>query len=112
MGGGPTRRGFMTAAGAGVVGSTLTGSSNTLGWTGGAARELLVYVGTYTRNTKSEGVYLYRLDLSDGSLRHAGTTAGVVNPSYLTVDRGRRRLFAVNEVEEFVGARSGAVSSF
>ncbi|HWS89938.1 MAG TPA: lactonase family protein [Pyrinomonadaceae bacterium] len=77
----------------------------------GAARELLVYVGTYTAG-KSAGIYLYRLDLGDGSLRHAGTTEGVVNPSYLTIDRARRRLFAVNEVDDFEGAKSGAVSAF
>ena len=75
------------------------------------ARELLVYVGTYTAG-KSKGIYLYRLDLADGSLRHAGTTEGVVNPSYLTIDRARRRLFAVNEVDEFEGSKGGGVSAF
>jgi 6-phosphogluconolactonase len=100
-----TRRGFLAAAGAGVVGATLTRRA------AGAARELLVYVGTYTKG-KSVGIYLYRLDLGDGSLKHAGTTEGVVNPSYLTIDRARRRLFAVNEVDEFEGAASGAVSAF
>jgi 6-phosphogluconolactonase len=100
-----TRRGFLRAAGAGVLGATLAGRA------AGAVRELLVYVGTYTSG-KSVGIYLYRLGLGDGSLKHAGTTEGVVNPSYLTIDRARRRLFAVNEVEQFEGSPSGAVSAF
>jgi len=100
-----TRRGFLTAAGAGVLG---------LGWAGrarGAVRELLVYVGTFTSG-KSVGIYLCRLDLGDGSLEHIGTTEGVVNPSYLTIDRARRRLYAVNAVNEFEGAPGGSVSAF
>lgn len=101
------RRGFLAAAGAGALGATLAGRAAGAS----AARELLVYVGTYTSG-KSVGIYLYRLDLSDGSLRHAGTAEGVVNPSYLTIDRARRRLYAVNEVEEFEGSASGAVSAF
>ena len=104
-----TRRVFLTTAGAGALGAALPGRAH--GRAQAASRELLVYVGTYTSG-KSEGIYLYRLDLGDGSLKHAGTTAGVVNPSYLTVDRERRRLFAVNELEEFEGAPGGAVSAF
>jgi 6-phosphogluconolactonase len=104
-----TRRGFLMAAGTGVLGATLAGRAE--GRVQRASRELLVYVGTYTSG-KSVGIYLYRLDLGDGSLKHAGTTAGVSNPSYLTIDRARRRLYAVNEVEEFEGSPGGAVSAF
>ncbi|HYG78739.1 MAG TPA: beta-propeller fold lactonase family protein, partial [Pyrinomonadaceae bacterium] len=108
---GSTRRGFVKAAGLGVLGATLAGSVEADARPARRPRELALYVGTYTSGG-SEGIYLYRLDLADGSLEHAGTTAGVVNPSYLTPDRGRRFLYAVNEVEEFGGAASGAVSAF
>ena len=103
-----TRRGFLTAAGACALGAAAGGRGD---GRAAASRELLVYVGTYTSG-KSVGIYLYRLDLGDGSLKHAGTTAGVSNPSYITVDRARRRLYAVNEVEEFEGSPGGAVSAF
>src|SRR5687767_9864066 len=73
--------------------------------------ELLVYVGTYTSG-KSEGIYLYRLDLSSGGLTHVATTKGVKDPSYLALAPNRRYLYAVNEVEEFAGKKSGAVSAF
>ena len=74
-------------------------------------RELLVYVGTYTSG-KSEGIYLYRLDLTSGKLRHAATTKGVKDPSFIALSPGRRNLYAVNEVEDFGGKKSGALSSF
>lgn len=108
-----TRRDFMKAAGVATLGVALTSSearalpSNTAR----PARELLVYVGTYTSG-KSEGIYLYSFSLADGSLRRVGVTGGVNNPSYLTLDRARRFLYAVEETEEFEGAKSGAVSAF
>ena len=106
-----TRRGFVKAAGLGVIGATMAGSGEADMRPARPTRELALYVGTYTSGA-SEGIYLYRFNLADGSLKHAGTTSGVVNPSYLTLDHSRRFLYAVNEVEEFGGAASGAVSAF
>lgn len=112
-----TRRGFVKSAGLGVIGTALTGRARADMPRKTAPRELPLYIGTYTSGASgasggSKGIYLYRLDLSDGSLRHDGTTEGVVNPSYLALDGSRRFLYAVNEVEEFGGAASGAVSAF
>ncbi len=104
-----TRRGFLRAAGAGALGASLAGGA--VMETSARVRELLVYVGTYTSGG-GEGIYLYRLDLADGSLRHVSTAAGVPEPSYLTLAPGGRYLYSVNEVEEFEGARGGAVSAF
>src|SRR5688572_13473369 len=103
------RREFMKIAGLGVLGLALPAPSHVLG----AERngELLVYVGTYTSG-KSEGIYLYRLNLSSGELKHVATTKGVKDPSYLALAPSRRYLYAVNEVEEFAGKESGAVSAF
>jgi 6-phosphogluconolactonase len=75
-------------------------------------RELIVYVGTYTNNGRSEGIYVCRLDLSSGELKQTNVARGVVNPSFLTLDRQRRFLYAVNEVNAFDGKASGAVSAF
>ncbi len=73
--------------------------------------ELLVYVGTYTAG-KSEGIYLYRLNQSSGELKHLAITKGVKDPSYLALAPSRSYLYAVNEVEEFAGKKSGALSAF
>jgi 6-phosphogluconolactonase len=106
-----TRRGFLWAAGASTLGAALAGEAGALMRPSTRTRELLVYVGTYTSGG-GEGIYLYRLDLADGSLKHEGTTAGVVEPSYLTLEPRRRFLYAVNELETYEGAPGGAVSAF
>ena len=104
------RREFIKIAGLGALGLTLSELSFTR-VLGVRAGELLVYVGTYTTG-KSEGIYLYRLNLASGELKYVATTKGVVNPSFLTLTPNRRYLYAVNEVEEFAGRKSGAVSAF
>ena len=78
------------------------------------AEEQAVYVGTYTSGTsgKSEGIYICRLNMATGELKHFKTVKGVVDPSYLAIDRKRRFLFSVNEVSKFEGQPSGAISSF
>ena len=67
----------------------------------------LLYVGTYTLGTsgKSEGVYVYRMDQLTGELKRVGSVRSE-NPSFLTIDPGRRFLYAVNEKPE------GLVSAF
>lgn len=72
---------------------------------------MLVYIGTYTRGG-SEGIYVYRLDESTGALQPTGQTAKTENPSYLAVHPSGRFLYAVNEVSQFQGQPSGAVSAF
>ena len=105
-----TRRAFLKRASSATLAVALsnTARANSAGrrW-----QELLLYVGTYT-NGKSEGIYLYRMNLSSGELKAVSTTKGVVNPSFLTLDPSRRYLYAVNEVEEFAGKSGGAVSAF
>ena len=105
----PGRRKFLTLAGLGALGLLLPDSS--FAWRASRPGELLVYVGTYTSG-KSEGIYLHRLNLSSGELKHVATTKGVKDPSYLTLAPNRRFLYAVNELEEFSGKKSGALSAF
>jgi 6-phosphogluconolactonase len=77
----------------------------------------LAYVGTYT-GPKSQGIYLFKLqppgaDLSQNiTLEPLGLAAASSNPSFLELDLKRRLLFAVNEVSQFGGSASGAVSAF
>src|SRR5436305_15162064 len=106
----PQRREILKFAGLAALGVTLPKIAFARPWSA-ESRELLIYVGTYTTG-KSEGIYLYRLKLATGELEHVATTTGVVNPSFLTLATNRRYLYAVNEVDEFVGRKSGAVSAF
>jgi 6-phosphogluconolactonase len=68
----------------------------------------LVYVGTYTRSGRSEGIYVFRHDPRDGSLSRLFTTE-VADPSFLAFDPGQRFLFAVSEG---MGREGGAAESF
>ncbi len=82
-----------------------------------AANKTRVYVGTYTQTLahvagKAVGIYIYELDHSSGALRQIGLAPDVVNPSFLTVDRGGRHLYAVSELKDATGRSGGEVSAF
>ena len=77
----------------------------------------IVYIGTYTRTEphvqgKAKGIYVYSLDRASGALGYLSTASGVTNPSFLTVDRERRLLYAVQEVDQYEGQPGGAISAF
>lgn len=71
----------------------------------------LVYVGTYTGPT-SKGIYTFRFDPRTGRATSPQVAAETVNPSFLAVHPNGRFLFAVNEVSDYQGQKSGAVSAF
>ena len=70
-----------------------------------------VYLGTYT-GPKSKGIYSYRFSESPGRAAPVGLAAETTNPSFLAISPNQRFLFAVNEVADYEGGKSGAVSSF
>ena len=72
---------------------------------------LRVYIGTYTRSG-SQGIYLSYLDLANGSLAPAELAAKVANPSFLAIHPSRPLLYAVGEMGNFQGKKTGAVSAF
>lgn len=86
------------------------------------SQELRVYVGTYTHpikfgtgqilDSKGQGIYLLELDLQTGNLELKQILKNIVNPSYLAVNQDNTYLYAVNELKEFRGMASGAVSAF
>jgi 6-phosphogluconolactonase len=81
------------------------------------ANETLVYVGTYT-GAKSKGIYVFRLETRNPDVSQnvllvpLGLAVETPSPAFLAVDPQRRLVFAVNEVNEFEGQPSGAVSAF
>jgi 6-phosphogluconolactonase len=79
----------------------------------GIARELLVYIGTYTK-TSSKGIYVARFDPLTGKLGEAILAAETVNPSFLTLSPDRRHLYAVGEGggATYNGQPSGTISAY
>jgi 6-phosphogluconolactonase len=79
----------------------------------GSARELLVYIGTYTK-TASKGIYVGRFDTETGRLGELSLAAEAANPSFIAVSPDRRFLYAVSEGDgaEFNGKPSGSVNAY
>jgi 6-phosphogluconolactonase len=77
----------------------------------GSAGILRVYIGTYT-GAKSKGIYVSRFDAASGKLGAPQLAAEVASPSFLAIHPNRRLLYAANEIGDFNGKKSGAVSAF
>ncbi len=70
--------------------------------------QALVYVAA---GGTSEGIYVYRMDPSSGSLTYASKATGLNSPSFLAIDPRERYLYAVHEAGESADGPSGAVSA-
>ncbi|MGD1021211.1 MAG: lactonase family protein [Candidatus Sulfotelmatobacter sp.] len=78
-----------------------------------AKDKYFVYVGTYTQEgSTSKGIYGYRFDPDGAKLTPVGLAAQTINPSFLAVHPNHKFLYAVNEVGNYEGKKSGAVSVF
>jgi 6-phosphogluconolactonase len=65
------------------------------------------YVGSRTtreRNARGEGISVYAMDPSNGALERIQLVGGLVNPSYLTLDRSGRHLYCVHGDESEASA--------
>ncbi len=79
--------------------------------TNASSDQFFLYIGAYT-DSDEEGIYVYRFDATNGEFKFLSTAKGVKNPSYLAINPKNNLLIAVNELGEFNGEKSGAVSSF
>jgi 6-phosphogluconolactonase len=76
-----------------------------------AAKDFLVYFGTYTRQD-SKGIYAYRFQPATGRLTAVGLVGETENPSFLTIHPNQKYLYAVNELSNYQGESSGSVTAF
>jgi 6-phosphogluconolactonase len=78
------------------------------------ASQPTLFAGTYTneKGSTSHGIYAFLWDADAGSLAPLGLVAVTINPSFLTVSPSRRHLYAVNEVDQYQGEKSGSVTAF
>ena len=71
-----------------------------------------LFIGTYTNNSPSEGIYFCDFNTDTGIIEEPILGATLTNPSYLTFDVKHKVLFAVSETSDFCGHNGGSVSSF
>ena len=76
-----------------------------------AESEIVMYVGTYTKET-SAGIYAFRFDPSSGRSEPLGLAAEMREPSFLALHPNGDYLYAVSETDDFDSAGSGSVVSF
>jgi 6-phosphogluconolactonase len=70
-----------------------------------------VYVGTYTQKD-SKGIYRFDFDPASGKLTGRALAGEADNPSFLALSPDHRFLYAVSEISDFEGKKTGAVASF
>ncbi len=99
-----SRRDFLAASAIGLIGLARGSES--------PPDDDLLYIGTYTEGTRSEGIYLVRMDRRSGQLQRVGSVDAGPNPSFLAIHGNGRVLYAVNELEQYDGRPTGAVSAF
>jgi 6-phosphogluconolactonase len=72
----------------------------------------LAYIGTYTTKQESKGIYAYNFNPATGEFTPIGLVAETKDPSFVAVHPDGKHLYAVNEVGDYNGEKSGAISSF
>ena len=73
-------------------------------------RKFRVYIGTYT-GPGSRGIYQTTLDVTTGQLLPPQLAAEIVSPSFVAIHPSQKYLYAVSEIADFDGKKSGAVSA-
>ena len=68
------------------------------------------YVGTYTPN--GGGIYLFRVDRATAALLQMQVVDDIKNPSWLALNPGQTRLYAISEIDNYQGAHEGAVVTY
>jgi 6-phosphogluconolactonase len=115
------RRDFMRTAAAAPIAAQEWWSK-----AGQESKRRLLFVGTQTGSnattemggvskpawSDSKGIYAYHWDPENGELKAAGLAAESDNPTFLALDPNAKYLYAANEITEFEGQKSGAVSAF
>ena len=75
-------------------------------------RGAILFVGTYTEDKRTEGVFGLRFNSRTGELTQAGAFDVGPNPSFLSIHPSGHTLYAVNEVEQMSGRATGGLRAF
>ncbi len=73
-----------------------------------SSKKYYLFIGTYT-NTTSKGIYIYDFNSATGEAKPIWNTDSITNPSYLTISKDQKYVYAVNETD---GANPGRVTAY
>jgi 6-phosphogluconolactonase len=73
---------------------------------------LTLYLGTYTDDGRSKGIYRATMSRTTGALTLAGVAAEATNPSFVVSAGDGAAVYAVNEVGDVDGKPAGGASAF
>ncbi|WP_281240198.1 lactonase family protein [Flavobacterium praedii] len=59
--------------------------------------KLNLVVGTYTKTCESRGIYVYEFDSNNANIRLKKSSDSIINPSYLSLSKGSKFIYAVKE---------------
>lgn len=71
-------------------------------------KKYYLFIGTYT-NTTSKGIYIYDFNSATGEAKPIWNTDSITNPSYLTISKNQKFVYAVNETH---GDNPGRVTAY
>jgi len=77
-----------------------------------ARTTMRVYIGTYTSDDGSQGIYRFEYDPASGAMTPAGLMAETKNPTFLAFHPSGRYLYAVSEIGQLKGQKTGGVSAY
>ena len=107
-----SRRSFVKAATLSTVGASFA----TRSWWAEAKNTVsqdsqLLFVGTQT-GASSKGIYAFHWDPASGELKELGLAGESNNPTFIALSPDGEHLYAANEIANYDGTKSGAVSAF
>jgi 6-phosphogluconolactonase len=120
-----SRRSFIKTSASFAAGALMLSASLLNAQSGGSAKPLMAYVGTYTSPLKNmlsthvdlppgngRGIRLFQVDRVTGALTPDGIHEMGTSPSALAFNADRTRLYSANETERIGPNEAGSVSVF
>lgn len=77
-----------------------------------SASPVLVFIGTYTDDSSSQGIYSLRFDPADGTLSQPVLAAAAQNPTFLALHPDKRHLYAGGELNPPAAPKTGGVGAY
>src|SRR5690606_3683721 len=72
------------------------------------SKEYYLLIGTYTNESKTNGIHVYTFDTETGDFREKSKTVGITNPSFIAISKDRKNVYSVSEAGNGKGVNAYA----